>query len=229
MLLKKQILKESSTEELDETNLSAGNILTYCAFSQGTSAGGVKRAKVETWEKSVGTLGGGGALGSLVVRKKPRPTFAKPHPVGPAAPKLQTGNTSAYLSCLYEGCLDRIFWKILISLIYFLTKQLLLHVHMSTCVISVCLGFLFTWIHTYLFAAFTYFHCMSCFSDSKKSVAVSNNVSKPVTTQNGSSSLSLLGAYSDSDSNDSEWKEDAQDDFESLTQNCINDDIQHHV
>ncbi|XP_073339613.1 splicing factor YJU2 [Pagrus major] len=108
------------------------DILTFDKPTEapGTSTGGVKRAKVETWEKSVGTLGGGGALGSLIVRKKPAATFAKPYPVAGAAPRLQT--------------------------------------------------------------------------DSKKSAAVSSNASKPVTTQNGSSSLSLLGAYSDSDSNDSE-------------------------
>lgn len=51
-------------------------------------------------------------------------------------------------------------------------------------------------------------HYLSCLTDSKASTADSTNVSKPITTQNGSSSLSLLGAYSDSDSNDSEWKED---------------------
>ncbi|XP_029316701.1 splicing factor YJU2 [Cottoperca gobio] len=99
--------------------------------TQGTSAGGVKRAKVESWERSVGTLGGKGALGSLVVRKKPAAAFIKPRPVAAAsAPTSQT--------------------------------------------------------------------------DSKSSTADSKNASKPVTTQNGSSSLSLLGAYSDSDSNDSE-------------------------
>ncbi|XP_062324775.1 splicing factor YJU2 isoform X1 [Osmerus eperlanus] len=38
--------------------------------TQGPS-GGVKKPKVESWERSVGTLGGGGALGSLVVRRKP--------------------------------------------------------------------------------------------------------------------------------------------------------------
>ncbi|XP_037342726.2 splicing factor YJU2 [Pungitius pungitius] len=95
--------------------------------AQATSAGGVKKAKVESWERSVGTLGGKGALGSLVVRKKPVASVNKP---GPAAPTSQT--------------------------------------------------------------------------DSKASTTDSNNASKPVTTQNGSSSLSLLGAYSDSDSNDSE-------------------------
>ncbi|XP_034381434.1 splicing factor YJU2 [Cyclopterus lumpus] len=94
-----------------------------------TSAGGVKKAKVESWERSVGTLGGKGALGSLVVRKKPAVGVNKPRPVAAAAaPTSQT--------------------------------------------------------------------------DSKG--ADSNKASKPVTTQNGSSSLSLLGAYSDSDSNDSE-------------------------
>ncbi|KAI4803863.1 hypothetical protein KUCAC02_025510 [Chaenocephalus aceratus] len=97
----------------------------------GSSAGGVKKAKVETWERSVGTLGGKGALGLLVVRKKPAATFLKPRPVAAAsAPTSQT--------------------------------------------------------------------------DSKASTTDSKNASKPVTTQNGSSSLSLLGAYSDSDSNDSE-------------------------
>ncbi|KAK5917048.1 hypothetical protein CgunFtcFv8_011971 [Champsocephalus gunnari] len=97
----------------------------------GSSAGGVKKAKVETWERSVGTLGGKGALGLLVVRKKPAATFLKPRPVAAAsAPTSQT--------------------------------------------------------------------------DSKASTTDPKNASKPVTTQNGSSSLSLLGAYSDSDSNDSE-------------------------
>ncbi|XP_056281933.1 splicing factor YJU2 [Pseudoliparis swirei] len=91
-----------------------------------SSTGGVKKAKLESWERSVGTLGGRGALGSLVVRKKPAATVNKPKPA--AAPTSQT--------------------------------------------------------------------------DSKG--ADSNNASKPVTTHNGSSSLSLLGAYSDSDSNDSE-------------------------
>lgn len=99
--------------------------------AQEASAGGVKRAKVESWERSVGTLGSKGALGSLVVRKKPAAAVNKPSPVAAAAaPTSQT--------------------------------------------------------------------------DSKASTAGSMSASKPVTTQNGSSSLSLLGAYSDSDSNDSE-------------------------
>ncbi|XP_034530580.1 splicing factor YJU2 [Notolabrus celidotus] len=99
--------------------------------AQGTSSGGVKRAKVESWERSVGTLGRGGALGSLVVRKKTTSAAAavsKPSPVTAA----------------------------------------------------------------------------SALTDSKASCSESNNASKPVNIQNGSSSLSLLGAYSDSDSNDSE-------------------------
>lgn len=40
--------------------------------TQGAS-GGVKKPKVESWERSVGTLGGGATLGSLVVRKKATP------------------------------------------------------------------------------------------------------------------------------------------------------------
>ncbi|XP_039992386.1 splicing factor YJU2 [Xiphias gladius] len=99
---------------------------------QGATAGGVKRAKMESWDRSVGTLGGKRPLGSLVVRKKPTAAVNKPSPVGgPAAPTSQT--------------------------------------------------------------------------DSKASkTADSTNNSKPITTQNGSSSLSLLGAYSDSDSNGSD-------------------------
>ncbi|KTF88021.1 hypothetical protein cypCar_00031954 [Cyprinus carpio] len=38
---------------------------------QGSSSVGVKKQKVESWERSVGGLGVKGALGSLVVRKKP--------------------------------------------------------------------------------------------------------------------------------------------------------------
>ncbi|KAM3870901.1 splicing factor YJU2 [Diretmus argenteus] len=94
-----------------------------------TASTAVKKAKVESWERSVGTLGGGGALGSLVVRKKPAVAVGKPGPgKPPVAPSSQT--------------------------------------------------------------------------DSKASTADSTNATKP-TIQNGSS-LSLLGAYSDSDSNDSE-------------------------
>ncbi|XP_029350465.1 splicing factor YJU2 [Echeneis naucrates] len=96
--------------------------------TQGATAAGVKRAKTESWERSVGTLGGGGALGSLVVRKKPTTAINKPSPVA-------TTSTAA----------------------------------------------------------------------SKASVIADfTKATKTPTTQNGSSSLSLLGAYSDSDSNDSE-------------------------
>lgn len=74
-------------------------------FSQGTSAGGVKKAKVESWQRSVGTLGGGGAIGSLVVRKKPAGNGNKPCPVATTtAPASQTGKTSysttAYMKAL---------------------------------------------------------------------------------------------------------------------------------
>ncbi|CAL8284332.1 unnamed protein product [Lota lota] len=43
-----------------------------------------QKAKVECWEKSVGKLGGGGSLASLVVRKKPAAATASN--LGPAAP-----------------------------------------------------------------------------------------------------------------------------------------------
>lgn len=107
------------------------NVLTTDGLrdAQGPSSGGVKKAKLESWEKSVGTLGGGGALGSLVVRKKAAAGVSKPGLVVTAS-------------------------------------------------------------------------ASSSQTDSKTSSA--NNASKPVSTHNGSSSLSLLGAYSDSDSNDSE-------------------------
>uniref|UniRef100_A0A3Q3BUW3 Splicing factor YJU2 n=1 Tax=Haplochromis burtoni TaxID=8153 RepID=A0A3Q3BUW3_HAPBU len=68
------------------------------SFLQGASAGGAKKAKVESWERSVGTVGGKGALGSLIVRKKPVMTVSKPSSVTEtAAPISQTGNTS--VSC----------------------------------------------------------------------------------------------------------------------------------
>ncbi|XP_031680109.1 splicing factor YJU2 [Oncorhynchus kisutch] len=99
---------------------------------QGLSVGGVKKAKVESWERSVGGLGGGGALGSLVVRKKPATSVPKPDTiVTPAGSNTQTV--------------------------------------------------------------------------SKAAAIVPTAATKPITAQNGSSSLSLLGAYSDSDdSNNSE-------------------------
>nr|XP_020442552.1 coiled-coil domain-containing protein 94 [Monopterus albus] len=131
-------LRDSDSEEEEESSSKSStdkptDILTTDKPTemQGDTAGGGKRARVESWERSVGTLGGGRALGSLVVRKKP-PAAAvnKPSPVAAAAPT-------------------------------------------ST-------------------------------RDSKASTTDSTNASKAVTTQNGSSSLSLLGAYSDSDSNDSE-------------------------
>lgn len=53
---------------------------------------------MESWERSVGTLGSKGALGSLVVRKKPAASVNKPVPVtAAAAPTSQTGNTAEYL------------------------------------------------------------------------------------------------------------------------------------
>lgn len=61
--------------------------------AQSSVAVGVKRFKVESWEKSVGTLRGGGGLGSLVVKKKPTAAVSKPGPMAPpAAPCSNTGS-----------------------------------------------------------------------------------------------------------------------------------------
>uniref|UniRef100_A0A673IEY9 YJU2 splicing factor homolog n=1 Tax=Sinocyclocheilus rhinocerous TaxID=307959 RepID=A0A673IEY9_9TELE len=60
---------------------------------QGSSSVGVKKQKVESWERSVGGLGGKGALGSLVVRKKPADSAFKPAAAAPRqAADTQTGS-----------------------------------------------------------------------------------------------------------------------------------------
>ncbi|XP_068608398.1 splicing factor YJU2 [Brachionichthys hirsutus] len=84
-------LRDSDSEE-EEKEQSSSSKSTMCstdnptdilapdapAETQGSSAGGAKRAKVESWERSVGTLGGGRALGALVVRRKPAAMKAGP-------------------------------------------------------------------------------------------------------------------------------------------------------
>lgn len=66
-------------------------------FLQGASSGGVKRAKVESWERSVGTLGSRGALSSLVMRKKPAATVNKPTEKKSASPPtLQPGSSLSF-------------------------------------------------------------------------------------------------------------------------------------
>lgn len=67
-------------------------VLLY--IKQGTSGAGVKRAKSESWERSVGTLSSGGALGSLVVRKKPPSAGAKPSVAATAASTSPAGKIS---------------------------------------------------------------------------------------------------------------------------------------
>ncbi|XP_037551509.1 splicing factor YJU2 [Nematolebias whitei] len=139
-LVKRLRDSDSDSEKEEESSSSQTNsssaakptdILTTDQHTeaQGASSGGVKRAKVESWERSVGTLGSRGALSSLVMRKKPAATVNEsPEETSASPPILQPG--------------------------------------------------------------------------SKTSMADSSNASKA--THNGSSSLSLLGAYSDSDSNDSD-------------------------
>ncbi|XP_018958742.2 splicing factor YJU2-like [Cyprinus carpio] len=64
--------------------------------SQGSSSVGVKKQKVESWERSVGGLGEKGALGSLVVRKKPADSASKPAAAAPRqAANTQTGAGAA--------------------------------------------------------------------------------------------------------------------------------------
>lgn len=65
--------------------------------TQGVSVVAVKKAKVERWEKSVGKLGGGAALASLVVRKKPDAAAARPAapPAGCSAKPDSKGVTAA--------------------------------------------------------------------------------------------------------------------------------------
>ncbi|KAK7904020.1 hypothetical protein WMY93_016627 [Mugilogobius chulae] len=117
-----------STKSVD-TDVKATDILTSdkSTEAQGSSSGGMK--KVESWEKSVGSLSGKASLGSMVVRKKPAAAVNKPdEPPASAASSKTVSKVSTD----------------------------------------------------------------------------SSTAPKPTSTQNGSSSLSLLGAYSDSDSNDSE-------------------------
>ncbi|KAM6917151.1 splicing factor YJU2 [Lycodopsis pacificus] len=90
--------ESSSSESKKPSTDKPTDILTTVkpAESQGTSAGGVKKAKVESWERSVGTLGGKAALGSLVVRKKPAAAVNKPRPVAAAAaPTSQTDSKAS--------------------------------------------------------------------------------------------------------------------------------------
>uniref|UniRef100_A0A3B3TC73 Splicing factor YJU2 n=1 Tax=Paramormyrops kingsleyae TaxID=1676925 RepID=A0A3B3TC73_9TELE len=64
-----------------------------------SSKGGVKRSRVETWERSVGGLGGG-PLGALVVRKKPGSSTQTP-----TAPSSKAVNSSQPDPSLTEAAL----------------------------------------------------------------------------------------------------------------------------
>ncbi|PWA29679.1 hypothetical protein CCH79_00008047 [Gambusia affinis] len=123
--------EESSSQSMVCADKPTDILTTDNTDVQGASSGGVKRVKVESWAKSVGTLGGRGALSSLVVRKKPTATDKRPT------------TEEATVSPVSK-------------------------------------------------------------TDSKTSMGDSTDAPKSSVSQNASSSLSLLGAYSDSDSNDSE-------------------------
>ncbi|XP_052390241.1 splicing factor YJU2 isoform X2 [Carassius gibelio] len=64
--------------------------------SQGSSSVGVKKQKLESWERSVGGLGEKRSLGSLVVRKKPADSASKAASAAPReAADTQTGAGAA--------------------------------------------------------------------------------------------------------------------------------------
>ncbi|XP_016097421.1 coiled-coil domain-containing protein 94-like [Sinocyclocheilus grahami] len=95
-------LRDSDSEDETEDVKDRGNkhtadkptdILTtdVNTGSQGSSSVGVKKQKVESWERSVGGLGEKGALGSLVVRKKPADSAGAPR----QAANTQTGAGAA--------------------------------------------------------------------------------------------------------------------------------------
>lgn len=121
--------KQRSSTKLKTSNSDKPTDILSSDLQEGTS-GGVKKTKVESWERSVGTLGAKGVLGSLVVRKKPAAATNKPSEATTSAPTTQT--------------------------------------------------------------------------KSKMPADPPTALKPSAVSQNGSSSLSLLGAYSDSDSNDSE-------------------------
>ncbi|XP_067219387.1 splicing factor YJU2 [Chanodichthys erythropterus] len=105
-------LRDSDSEEETENAKDEGrkhtadkptDILTTDgnAGSQGSSSVGIKKQKVESWERSVGGLGGKGALGSLVVRKKPAhasPLQAPDTQAGSGAAKPESSTASASAS-----------------------------------------------------------------------------------------------------------------------------------
>lgn len=74
------------------------------------AATGVKRARTESWERSVGVLGSGKALGTLVLRKKPSATISKPGPVvntstdTAATSTSQKGNLLSFCSNYFMQC-----------------------------------------------------------------------------------------------------------------------------
>ncbi|XP_043089437.1 splicing factor YJU2 [Puntigrus tetrazona] len=71
---------------------------------QGSSSVGVKKQKAESWERSVGGLGGKGALGSLVVRKKAADSACKPAAAAPRrTADTQTGAAKPESSTAFKA------------------------------------------------------------------------------------------------------------------------------
>lgn len=105
--------EEKSSETLperDNTDRPTDILTRATTESRGGESCCVKKAKVEKWERSIGTLRGGGDLGSLVIRKKPASLASKSAPASSsktgssddsaAAPKPVTTQTPSSLSLL---------------------------------------------------------------------------------------------------------------------------------
>ncbi len=114
--------------------LSLMSVLVSSWSSQGSSSVGVKKQKVESWERSVGGLGGKGALGSLVVRKKPADSACKPAAAAPRqAADTQTGSWWSwfaahetlliYWQCWKHLCCFVLLWKLFLFKILWIVSS----------------------------------------------------------------------------------------------------------
>ncbi|XP_062843709.1 splicing factor YJU2 [Trichomycterus rosablanca] len=86
---KEQPKKQSAEKPTDILTTDKG------ADHKSTQSAEVKRQRVESWERSVGGLGGKGVLSSLVVRKKPAVTTAAGSQTEAKPPKAATASSSS--------------------------------------------------------------------------------------------------------------------------------------
>uniref|UniRef100_A0AAV2JKJ4 Splicing factor YJU2 n=2 Tax=Knipowitschia caucasica TaxID=637954 RepID=A0AAV2JKJ4_KNICA len=82
--------KQKKISKTNDTNVKATDFLTSdkLAGPQGETSSGVK--KLESWERSVGTLSGKASLGSLIIRKKPAAAGNKPSASKASTPPSKT-------------------------------------------------------------------------------------------------------------------------------------------